>query len=226
VDKLIHHYSFLKLFNRAAKRNGMFNVKIMEFDKYFKKLRQEVKSIEKFQSTLNTTDELFNHSYQDLVYRVTDVYNFVYGIKDDLEKFEQNYYPKMKVTAYNLCDDKTAEEIDLLTNEITTYINGFKNIEETFDYICYNSGSLITDTVDEFVKSYIDSNYNINRKFFLNSEVVIAFSYFEWIDLMRKIKQTLNKYNKVKLNDKFVKLYHELELRYTIIVICNALMEG
>ena len=225
VDKLLHQFSFLKLFNRAAKRNGTFSVKMMEFDKYFNKLKQEAKSIEKSNNTIKTTDELFDHSYRDLVYRISDVYTFISGLKEDLTSFENKYYPKMKVTAYNLCDGKSYEEIDALIMEVNTYINGFKSIEETFDYICYNSGVLITDTVDALVKSYNQSNYNISIKYFLKSEVVIAFSYFEWIDLMRKIKQTLFKYNKVKLSEEFNKLYHELELRYTIIIICNALME-
>ena len=80
------------------------------------------------------------------------------------------------------------------------------------------------NTVSSLVSLLKKNNSKIDNKYFLNTDFVITYTYFEWIDLMRKIKLVLSKYKDIKLSKEFSDYYHNLLVRYGIIVIFNARM--
>ncbi len=226
IDDNAHQFVFLKLFVRAAKTDLSFEDKIKELEHYSNVLRNELKEINKIHNSYRRNDELFNLNYNELSTKIFEIKSFASGVKKDIARLEKDYYPSLKVTAYNLIDGKSTKEIELFIEDVEAFIKDFKNFEEAFDYICYYSGDLIMDTVYSLVEILKKNECKIDHKYFLNSEVVITYTYFEWIDLIRKIKLVIKKYNSVLQDNKFLNNFKKLEVRYGIIVIYNAMMEG
>lgn len=224
IDDNAHQYAFLKLFSRAAKVDVDFNRKLSELEHFSSELRNRLKMINRMHNSYRQNDELFNLNYNDFSTKIFEIKSYANGLKKDISRLEKQYYPQLKVTAYNLIDGKSTKEVELFTVDVEKFIADFKNFEESFDYICYYSGELIMDTVSSLVTILQKNNFKIDNKYFLNSEVVITYTYFEWIDLIRKIKLVLRKYKDLAYNTEFSKNFHELEVRYGVIVIYNARM--
>lgn len=224
IDDNVYQFAFLKLFSRAAKADSNFERKISEVEHYSNELRNRLKMINRMHNSYRQNDELYNLNYNDFSTKIFEIKSFANGLKKDIEKLEKEYYPQLKVTAYNLIDGKSTKEVEIFTEKVESFISGFKSFEEAFDYICYYSGELIMNTVSSFVSILKKHNSKIDSKYFLNSDYVITYTYFEWIELIRKIKLVLSKYQNINLNTKFLDNFHELEVRYGIIVIFNARM--
>lgn len=224
IDENAHQYAFLKLFARAAKYDDTFDKKLAELEHFSSELRNRLKMINRMHNSYRQNDELFNLNYNEFSTKIFEIKSYANGLKKDIARLEKEYYPQLKVTAYNLIDSKSTKEVEIFTEDIEKFISDFKSFEESFDYICYYSGDLIMNTVSSLVNLLKKNNSKIDQKYFLNSDFVITYTYFEWIDLMRKIKLVLSKFKDIKLNKEFLDNFHELEIRYGIIVIFNARM--
>ena len=217
---------FLKLFSHAAKKSNTFIEQLLNLDKFFERLKAEYEVLVEKCKELQKSETQDKEAFLDMYYKVAEIGNFIAGLNDDMRYIEKSYYPEMKVTAYNLCDGKTSKELDDLNENISKYLKEFKGMQDAFDYICYNSGPLITDTVRTFVESLQNNGRKVSMQYFLDSEVVIAFNYIEWINLMKRLQFIKSKFKNDDYSITFLENYKNLEVCYAIILIFNAAVEN
>lgn len=226
MEKTNHKFSFLKLFSYSAKKSNTFNELLLNLDNYFSRLNKEYASLVKRCKELQNYQVDNKDIYLDVYYKIIELNIFIEGLNDDLKYIEKNYYPEMKVTVFNLCDGKTSKELDELNDNINNYLKEFKSMQEAFDYICYNSGPLITDTVNSFVESLQKNGRNVSSQYFLDSDVVIAFNYVEWINLMKRLYFVKNKFKNDDYSINFLENFKTLEICYSIILIFNSAVDN
>lgn len=225
IEKAFHEYALLKLFYRAIKPTDSFNKQFLSVEKFLNRLKQDYEKLLKYLNELKKFQPE-REIYIDVYYKLVELNIIITGINDEIKELQDNYYPEMKVTVYNLCNDKTAKELEELNDNVNNYLKEFKNIQEAFDYICYNSGPLISDTVSSFVESLKANGRSVSIEYFLDSDVVIAFNYIEWVNLMKRIKFIKAKFRNDNYSLTFMENYKNLEVSYAIILIFNAAVEN
>lgn len=226
-NSLFHTYNFLRLFSRSADKDNKFNEKMIMIDKHINRMKKMHDDIKR-RIDLVKYVELHDSELENINFAISEIFAFYRDIDAELDELKQKYYKHLKMTSFSICNDKSYQELDSINRNINKIIDEYKNIADAYDYIFYNSGSLIVDTINALVECLENSNNKDLRKdykydYFLNSTFVVALSFPEWVELFTKIKYVIRVSSKVELFDylKFKDLYIELEKRYILMLIYN-----
>lgn len=225
VTDLYHSYSFLRLFAKAADKDKYFNEKMILIDKSINRIKKQHEDYKRKSDLIKYVD-LNEDELETINSSLNALFNFYDDLNKEINKVKTKYYKHLKMTSFGICSDKSYQELDNINKNINQFISEYKNINDAYDFIYYNSGSLIVDTVKALMECIENSNneelksmYKYN--YFLDSDFVVAFSFPEWVELFTKIKYVMRTASKVELFDylKFKKLYDELETRYILMLI-------
>lgn len=159
-------------------------------------------------------------------FKVLDFLDIANEIKKEVKRFETHYYNKLKMTSFNALKGKSLEEIIRLSDDVNKFIEEYKSLEECNDFVTYNSGSLVSETVDEVIKAITvnkdKGKVNITKDYFKLSDAVINMEFLDWINLFNKLQYIFERFDSdVFSSENMVKLLHELEIRYFVILINN-----
>ena len=66
----------------------------------------------------------------------------------------------------------------------------------------------------------------VSFQYFLDSDVVIAFNYVEWINLMKRLYFVKNKFKNDDYSINFLENFKTLEICYSIILIFNSAVDN
>jgi len=230
VLDLYHTFSFLRLFAKAANKDNNYNENLIALEKQINHLKKKHEEYKRRSELVKYID--FNDGeLEQINSQLNSLFNFYEDLNKKLRDFQNKYYKHLKMTSYSICSEKSYLELENINKNINNILADYKNINEAYDYIYYNSGGLIVDTVKSFVEC-LERSTNPNLKkdynfyYFLPTDYVVAFSFPEWVELFTKMKYVM-KIAKVELFDylKFKKLYHELETRYIIMLIYNEMIK-
>ncbi|MGB4014381.1 MAG: hypothetical protein WBL47_00935, partial [Bacilli bacterium] len=190
-----------------------------------KKIYDEIK---KRADVLKYLPEEGDFDYNELFMKINDLFDFSRALFTQLSDIQKQYYQNLKIAAYSLCKNKTHQELEQLLKETNETIQQYKSPQEAYDYIYYNSGELIVNTVKALVdvinesgiKNYIDA---YQFQYFLASDDVVALRFAEWIDLFNKLLYVIRNTNRIDYNSAplFNQYYRQLETRYMIMLIYN-----
>lgn len=226
LETILHKYYFLKLFSKSADKSKDFNIKMMSMDKYINQLKKYFLDIKKVKNAHSKKNIVTDNDLKELFYKVNDFLDIEKDIEKDLYKFESENYPKIKMTSYNQCKDKSYQELEKISEEINGAISSYKSIQDAYDYICYNSGNLIIETVESIIKKIKEnpdkSKMKFETSFFFEEEVIIFLDFLGWIDLFNKIHFVKQKCDPSIFEDDEVKEnLSRLEKSYLVVLIYN-----
>jgi hypothetical protein len=224
---LLHKYYFLKLFGRAALRNQSFNEQTLILDKQINRFKKNAEELRKRTDVLKYVKDVENLELEDVFLKINETFDFYRDLDKTLNRYQSIFYPRLKMASFSICHDLTYQEIENLTKAVNEMLEEYKSIQEAYDYICYNSGELIINTIQSLVNCLANSNnkqYEVyNFAYFLNSDFVMVMSFSEWVELFTKILYVKRTAKDVELFDylQFKNHYQELEKRYLIMLIYN-----
>lgn len=221
----LHKYQFLKLFSRAALKNANFNERTLKLDKEINRFKKTYDEVRKRADVLRHLKE--EGETEALYRKLSALFDYGKQLNKELTNYQQTYFPRLKIASYSLCSDMSPGEIENLNKAVNKMLEEFKNIQEAYDYIVYNSGDLLNETVDAFVaalKNSANPKYReYDRKYFLASDYVMVLNFSEWVDLFTKLHYIKRIAKDIELFDylHFKNHYQELEKRYAILLIYN-----
>ncbi|HHZ18141.1 MAG TPA: hypothetical protein GX390_02515 [Acholeplasmataceae bacterium] len=225
---LLHKYYFLKLFARVASRDSKYNEKMLTIDKQVNRMKRIHDEIKKRADILKYVQDDEAFDYSELFVKINDLFDFGRVLSTQLNDIQKQYYHNLKIATYSICKDKTYQELEQLIKDTNEMIQEYKSAQEAYDFIYYNSGELVVQTVKALVeaieesgiKSYIDA---YPFKYFLPSDDVVVLRFAEWIDLFNKLLYVFRTSNRIdfKSVQPFSEYYRELEKRYMIMLIYN-----
>jgi len=229
---MLHKYFFLKLFMKAALKDQKFNEQMMILDKHINRIKKVFEDLRKKTDVLKYLKDIGDLELEDVFIKINELYEFYRGLDKDVSKFQNTYYRHLKMTSFSICNDKTYQELDTISKNVNKMIDEYKSIQDTYDYIYYNSGELIVDTINSLVQCFENSGnaqYISTYKYdyFIESDFVVVLKFTEWIELFTKLRYVLRTANKVELFDylQFKNYYQELEKRYIIMLITNEMIQ-
>lgn len=223
----LHKYYFFKLFNRVALKNKNYNTLTLQLDKQINRFKKTYDDLKKKTDVLKYLQDVADTELEQVLLKINALFDFCRDINKNLTAYQQTYFPRLKIASYSICNDMTYIEIDNLIKAVNKMIDEFKNIREAYDYIVYNSGELINNTVNAFVTGLQNSNNpqykEYDFKYFLSSDFVMVLNFSEWVDLFTKFLYIKRIAKDVELFDylNFKNHYQELEKRYVIMLIYN-----
>lgn len=229
---MLHKYYFLKLFSKVAFKDQKYNEQLLSLDKHINRIKKNYEDLKKKTDVLKYLNDTGDFELEDVFAKINELYEFYRGLNTDIDKFQSNYYRNLKMTAFSICNDKSYQELESLSKSVNKTIEEYKTFQEAYDYIYYNSGELIVDTINSLVqclensgnKQYI-STYKYD--YFLETDFVVVLKFTEWIELFTKIRYVMRTATKVEIFDflKFKEYYQELEKRYIIMLIFNEMSQ-
>lgn len=228
AQTILHKYYFLKLFAKVASRDAKYNEKMITVDKQVNRMKKIYDEIKKRADVLKYLPEEGDFDYNELFMKINDLFDYGRALFTRLSDIQKQYYQNLKIAAYSLCKNKTHQELEQLLKETNETIQQYKSPQEAYDFIYYNSGELIVNTVKALVdvinesgiKNYIDA---YQFQYFLASDDVVALRFAEWIDLFNKLLYVIRNTNRIDYNSAalFNQYYRQLETRYMIMLIYN-----
>ena len=222
--ELLRKFYILKLFEKATDMSDSFFDDFKMIDKYLKTSKTYLDSVKKLKEL--TTIDMPSSSIVDCYYKVCDMIDILDQIKEELGVFESHYYPKFKMTSYNITKTKTKEELERLAKEVNSYIETYNTLEDAYDYVCYNSGEVILDAIEVLVnelKKHQDKlKIRVEKKYFLESDAIIFMDYIGWVNLFSKLQYVFERVDRSLYKDEKVdELLKELQNRYLVVLIFN-----
>ncbi|MCK9536201.1 MAG: hypothetical protein M0R05_01210 [Bacilli bacterium] len=225
---MLHKYHFLKLFARVALRDTKYNEKMILLDKQINRIKKNYEDIKKRAEILKYTKDDVGFEFDNLFIKINELFDFGRDLNNQLADFQKQYYQNLKMATFSICKNKTYQQLDALNKTTNEMIQEYKSFQEAYDYIYYNSGELIVNTVNALVKAIKTGGVNnyiqsYPYQYFLLSDDVVVLRFAEWIDLFNKILYVIRTTNKIDLfsNQIFSQYYRELEKRYMIMLIYN-----
>lgn len=222
LSKLLHHFFFLKLYSRAAKKSPQFNQDLLNLDRYVNNLKREYEDAKRMINVFKKYATLSDEKIQELFTKISDVYDYHRELADDLKQLQAKYYPTLKMSAYTLANEKKYFELERLSMSVSKELLLYKSLEEAFDYYCYNSGELINELVNLFVELPRKVKIDVDYHYFLQSDAIINFRYTDWVELYSKFMYMKKRIGNTTLyTKKFRDLFEQFEIRYAIVLIYN-----
>lgn len=225
---MLHKYHFLKLFSKSALKDSKYNEQMITIDQQINRIKKNYEELKKMTDVLKYLKDVSDLELEDVYTKINELFEFYRALDIDLTTFQTSYYRHLKMTSFSICNDKSYQELDTLNKNIVKFIEEYKTLGEAYDYIYYNSGSLIVDTINALMECLKNSGNKqlINSyqyDYFLDTDYVVVLTFTEWIELFTKIRYVMRTANKVELFDylKYKELYQELEKRYLIMLIYN-----
>lgn len=226
LNEILYKYYFLKIFFKACYKSDDLNIKMLTIDKYVNQVKKYFLEIKKLKNMNSKKNILTENELKSTYYKISDFLGIEKSIENDLIKFENENYPKIKMVSYNLCKNKTYQELEMLSNEVNNAIAGYKSLNDAYDYVCYNSGNLIFEVIDSLVKTIKDepkkSKVRIENSYFFENDIIMYLDYLGWIELFSKIQYVKERTDASVFNSENIKeKYHQLEINYLIVLIYN-----
>ncbi|MDD3171220.1 MAG: hypothetical protein PHO86_02745 [Bacilli bacterium] len=224
---LLHQYHFLNLFSLAVTSSDNYQIDKLSIDKYVEQLVKQYESMKKANNSLKRKKIVTDEMVDEIFYQLSDLHVYYHDLIDDLDKYKKSYYPNLKMASYTFCNEKTYNELIEYYDYVVEEINKYHSLQDTYDYICYNTGELITKTISgliSFMKKGLTKNYvaKFSMEYFLENEIIMYYDYPKWINLFSKINYVIKKSDKAIFEDKnFISNYQELEKKYIIVLIYN-----
>lgn len=219
IDSLYREYLFLKLFHLSAKYSEKFVKDFNSFDHYINKIRNNLLNIKRYFTGIRGQMDVTGHAIDEVYTEVNNFYDYIIGLYSDIADLRKKYYHEFKVTSHALVKDKTIEQYESLIYCVETELNKYKDIDEAYDYIVYNSGNEIIDLVEGFLNMNLKQTNKLTYHYFLQTDAIIAFKHHEWVDLFVKFNYVMNKLKGVNFSKEFLEKYKNLETKYAIITI-------
>lgn len=219
--KLLRQYFILVLFKRSVRDTESFLNDFELINSYLEKFKKIFNDTKKVKQIL--TIDMPEASIVNAYYKVSDLSDIIDQLTLELKSFENHYYPKLKMTSYNMIKDKTKEEVEKMANVVNDYINTFATLDEAYDFVMYNSGTLITDCVSELCNEInkLDEG-SIDVSYFIGEDVVVYISYTDWINLYSRLQYVFDRIDKKILKiETLAQKLSELEIRYLVVLIYN-----
>lgn len=226
LSEVLYKYYFLKLFSKSANKENDFNKKMLSIDKYINQIKKYFLDIKKMKNSYSKKNILTENEVKELYYKVFDFLGIEKSIEDDLKKFENENYPRFKMLSYNMCKDKSYQELEKLSLEVNSFINGYKNLTDAYDYVCYNSGNLIFEMIDSLVKAIKEepkkSKLRVENRYFFDNDVIMYLDYLGWVELFSKIQYVKERTDpSIFKKDDVKEKYYLLEKNYLVVLIYN-----
>lgn len=227
LTTMLHQYHFLHLFSLAAADKDCFLTEQKNINKYVTQLIKTYEALKKDNNALKrkklVTDEMVNELY----YQVGDLESYYHDLLEDINDYKKEHFLNLKMASYAFCNEKTYQELEDYTKYVNNEISKYSSLKDAYDYVCYNSGELITETITALVaymKTGLTKNYvsSFKTDYFLENEIIMYYDYPKWIGLFSKINYVVKKCDKAVFADKnFITAYQELEYKYIIVLIYN-----
>ena len=216
VDWCTYCRRFMPIF---AKYSEKFIKDFSTFDHYINKIRNDLLNIKRYFNGLRGQMDVTGHAIDEVYNEVNNFYDYIVGLYSDISDLRKIHYHEFKVTSHALVKDKTIDEYENLIYRVEEELSKYKNIEEAYDYIVYNSGNEIMELVEEFLKINSKQTSRLTYHYFLQTDAVIAFKHHEWVDLFVKFNYVMNKLKDVTYSKQFCTKFQNLETKYAIITI-------
>lgn len=226
LSEILFKYYFLKLFSKASNKSNDFNLKMLSIDKYVNQVKKYFLDIKKMKNMNSKKNILTENELKTMYYKISDFLGIEKAIENDLEKFEKENYPQFKMVSYNLCKNKSYQELEKMSSEVNNAIASYKSLSDAYDYVCYNSGNLIFETIDALVKCIKaepkKSKVRVDNSYFFENDIIMYLDYLGWIELFSKIQFVRERTDASIFNNESIKdKYHQLEINYLIVLIYN-----
>lgn len=224
LEDLYRKYYILQLFEKTTNMEESFYEDFKMMDNYLLKTQSYFDDVKKINNQL--TGDMPSSSIVDGYYKVCDLLDVLDEVKGELNRFEKHYYPEFKMTSYNTIKDKTKDEIKKLAKAVNEYIDGYNSLQDAYDFICYNSGDNVVETVGEFVnelkKKQDKLKIRIEKEIFLQSDVVMFMDYLDWVNLFSKFQYVFERVDRsMYKSEKVDNLLNELLIRYLVVLVYN-----
>lgn len=227
LTAMLHLYHFLNLFSLAMEGKEKLSIIQKEIDKYVIQFEKRIEALKKANNSLKRKKILTEEMVNELYYQVGDLETYYYDLLEDIEQYKKEYFQSLKMASYAFCNEKTYQELKEYHQYVTSEIDKYSSLQDAYDYVCYHSGELITNTITHlltFMKKGLTKNYvsNFTIDYFLENEIIMYYDYPKWISLFSKINYVIKKSDKAIFIDKnFISAYQELEKKYIIVLIYN-----
>ncbi|MDD3999718.1 MAG: hypothetical protein PHX62_02330 [Bacilli bacterium] len=225
-EKILHQYSFIKLFYRAALKTKEYNEMTLRLDKQVNRFKKKSEDLKKKSDVLKYVVDAPDFELEQIFLKINELFDFSRDLDKQINQYKSAFFPQLKIASYSICNDQSYLEIDSLNKAVNKMIDEFKNIQEAYDFIVYNSGELIINTVNAFVNGLKNSKNQYREydfHYFLNTDYIMTLKFPEWVELFTKILYVKRVVKDVELFDylNFKNYYLELEKRYLIMLIYN-----
>lgn len=226
LSDILDKYYFLKLFSKSANKENDFNKKMLSIDKYVNQIKKYFLDIKKMKNSFAKKNILTENELKELYYKISDFLGIERAIENDLKKFENENYPRFKMLSYNVCKNKTYQELEKLSLEVNNFINGYKTLADAYDYVCYNSGNLIFEMINELVKAIQEepkkSKLKVDNRYFFDNDVIMYLDYLGWVELFSKLQYVKERTDpSIFKKDEVKEKYHASEINYLVVLIYN-----
>lgn len=221
INNIYRDFLFLKLFNLSAKQDDEFLKDYNALNHYINKFLNDLANVKRFLNSFRGQMDRTGYSIDEVYNEVNNFYDYLTGLNSDINDLKKKYYPEFKLTSHTLVKDKTIEEYEDLIYRVENELRNYKDIEEAYDYIIYNSGNEIIDLVYEFLNTKLKQPIKLTYHYFLQTDAIIDFKHHEWVDLFVKFNYVMKKLSGVTYSKRFIEMYRNFETKYTIITIYN-----
>lgn len=225
-NRTIQEYYICKILSRVGLKDFEFNLQIVMIDKHINRLKKDCFDLSRLINNIEAGLQFEEDEIKKIYKRVMDLQAFQNGVFHQLSEINNNSYVHLKISTVTITLNKDNEELEMLYNNISNELKGFKTFEEAAEFIYFNSGDFIGNLVDsyvEYVKACNNSEYNdiYNKHYFMESDIIISMDIKEWIELYKKLKFVLKQMNNHK-NDLYIncsKLFNIFEAKYAILMM-------
>lgn len=218
---LLRHYYILKLYEKTVYESEAFTNDFNLIKGYLDNFKKYFNDTKKVKQTI--TIDMPSNSIINAYYKVSDLGDIIDQLSAELRSFENHYYPKFKMSSYNIVKNKNKDEIEKLANEVNKFIDSFTSLEEAYDFVMYNSGEVITDTINELCSEINKKEKgSIDATYFIKEDMVVYIGYPDWVNLYSRLQYVFDRVDKNVLKvEKLDKMLKELEVRYVVVLIYN-----
>jgi hypothetical protein len=199
---------------------------MMAMDKHINRVRREYEDLQKRVNVVKYNEGVSEDEIFDTYEKVKEILLFHKGIQNNFDDLRRKYYNYLKIATVNVCMNKSNYDLENMYKNLSAFLNDYKNLNEAAEYIYYNSGVLIVQTISSLVNALSEANNQehiktYNYQYFSKSEVVIALELTEWIDIYNKIKFVLKMANEAVISNnlEFKNNYQKFEMRYLILMM-------
>lgn len=225
-NRIIQEYYICKILSRVGLKDFEFNLQVVMMDKHVNRLKKECFDLSRFINNIEAGLQFDETEIKKNYKKVIDLQAFQNGVFHQLSEINNNSYGHLKISTVTITLNKNNEELEMLYNNISNELKGFKSFEEAAEFIYFNSGDFIGNLVDSYVQyvkacnndEYIDL---YNKHYFLESDIVISMDVKEWIELYKKLKFVLKQMNN-RENNLYIncnKLFNIFEAKYAILMM-------
>lgn len=166
-----------------------------------------------------------NHSKGDYAWLNNKIENDSYTFDEVLHEVEEYINNRCRILSIITLNNMSEIELVSFGKELERYLSKFKDIDEAAEFICFNSGALLTSFIDELINYIHNNEHLVNKKFipmdFLeNNRTIIVMDLKQWLDIFNNLKLSMSniKNNNERSYKSLIENYNLLLMYYFIII--------